>query len=72
MDSANAVRDDGRSPSTPPNQPARREGGCVQLGNQPKSIEIHSLMLKSLKEGVGNLPDLLKELKSETGTTKKV
>ena len=79
MDSANlertylnAVQDDGGSPSTPPNQPARREGGSVQLGNQPKIIEISSLTLKSLKEGVGKMPDLLKELKRQTGTTKKV
>ena len=83
MDSANlersylnGVRGDGGSPSTPSNQsntqPARREGGSVQLGNQPKSIEICSLTLKSRKEGDGNLPDLLKEIKRETGTTKKV
>ena len=68
MDSANleqshlnAVRGDGGCPSTPSNQsntqPARREGGSVQFGNQPKSIEIRSLTLKSRKEGDGNFPD---------------
>ena len=70
MDSANleqsylnTVRGDGGSPSTPSNQSntqlARREGGSEQFGNQPKSIEIRSLTLKSRKEGDGNPSTLL-------------
>ena len=44
----------------------------MQFGNQPKIIEILSLTLNSRKEGDGNLPDLLKKIKRETGMTKRV
>ena len=57
MDSANleqshlnVVRGDSGRPSTPSNQSntqlGRREGGNVQFGNQPQSIEVSSLTLK--------------------------
>ena len=44
----------------------------MQLVNQPKSIDIRSLTLKQLKEGDGNLPDLLREMTKVIGTTSKI
>ena len=46
----------------------RREAARVHFGNQPKSIEVRSLTFRSVREGDGNLLDLLKEIKSRTGT----